>query len=696
MMEHWAADQQPPNGLGITHSHHPQEQAPLHALPAHNNPSATDQFQQFLMPQRMHEDMFDSPLELNRRTLTQEHFDAFERNGGIMNSTGGFEEFQTEFSDDQEMLNQVFPQFKGDFKQQDVYAFPHPAGAPLSSNDSTVPSTISEHSMPAFQSSAAMQHQGNMSANNSEWTDSRSSSIHEGVYAQMAATQEHQQSLSTSSQWQPGQSIPVDFTALSEEFRQAAQAAQARASEQQHEQPLAWPDDDAYTRRDSQTSLLTHSFGNVGIQTPHPQQPGTFKSPPPPSSIAARRQRPRPAALGLASLRSQSCTGGIQPGSPVNVSQQQGNINSAQPLRRIRSSNVIGGVAQGRVMKSVPGSAQRSPLNWTFTDALNSPHVTRHASFQSQNLAPPTPMSPHEFPRPEQSTHFPQYQTASGHVDPQPSISETDFEHYHPNGLQCHPSMLGRNFSSPPHTPHYYQQQFVQMRMGPNAMSENTPPQSAPASQTCFPNNVFGTPQHQLQPQPQPQPQQQMQPTAMPQPQMVMNAAVPDQQFQMSNVTFAPTQQANVTVSGPPPGMPLQFANGVPMVNSAGDIQMAFPAPHIQLMQQQQAQSQPQQTQASYPFVTSTGGSPTLQGSQPSKVSPQPAMDFFVHEYTPPDAVKRAAIPRKPIETGPKNYTFSHTGMEHFEEKRTKKGDSKEFSGASSSPASSIGNASNS
>ena len=519
-----------------------------------------------------------------------------------MNGTGGFEEFQTGFSGDQDMLNQVFPEFQGDFKQQEVFAFPHPVGAPLSSNDSTVPSTISEQSVPAFPSTAAMQQQGHVSANSSEWNDSRSSSIHEGAYTQMLPTQEQHQPVVTTSQWQPGQSVPVDFTALSEEFRQAAQAAQARTSEQEHEQPLAWPDDDAYTRRDSQTSLLTHSMGNVGIQTPHPQQPGTFKSPPPPSSIAARRQRPRPAALGLASLRSQSCSGGIQPGSPGHPVQPQGVINSSQPLRRIRSSNVIGSVAQGRVMKSVPGSAQRSPLNWTFTDALNSPHATRHASLQSQNLAPPTPMSPHEFPRQEQSTQFAQYQAASGHVGRQPSISETDFEHYLPNGLQCHPSIPGRNFTSPPHTPQYYQQQFVQMRMGPNAITENTPPQSAPASQTCFPSNVFGTPQQQLQPQPPPQ----MQTTAMAQPQMVMNAAMPDQQFQMSNVTFVPTQQANVTVSGPPPGMPLQFANGVPMVNSAGNIQMAFPPPHIQFMQQQQAQSQTQQThtppQVAYPL----------------------------------------------------------------------------------------------
>lgn len=675
MMEQWVADQQQSNGLGISHGQQAQGQAQLHGHPSQYDSFAADQLQHLAVPYQMQQDMFDSPLEVNRRTLTQEHFDAMQHNGGMVNGSGGFDDFGNTFSGDHDVLNQVFPELHNDFKQQEAFAFPHPVGAPLSSNDSTVPSTISEQSLPIFPSSNSIQVPANLSANSSDWTDSRSSSLHDGTFAHMP--QHQQQPAANTTQWQPGQSVPVDFNALEEEFKQAAQA---RQSDQQHEQPLAWPVDDAYTRRDSSASLLAQSLGSVGIQTPHP--PG-FKSPPPPSSIATRRQRPKPAALGLASLRSQSYSAGPQPGSPGHIQHQhqQVNVNASQPLRRIRSSQVIGSVAQGRVTKPVPGSAQRSPLNWSFTDALNSPHATRHPSLQSQNLAPPTPMSPSEFPRSEQQRQFAQVQTSSGHPSRHPSISENDSDQVFSNGLPYHASGAypTQNFTSPPHTPQYYQQQFAQHRIGSNVFMENTPPQSAPASQTCFPSNAFTAPP-QAQMQPQSQPQSQMQTMPMNQPQPVMHDTAADQQFQMSNVTFVPSQQAAVSSSGPPPGMPLQFANGVPVVNAAGDIQMAFPAQQTQYMQQQPFHTS---LQGNYPMMTSTGGSPTGQGAAQGSKS----QELFVHEYTPPDAVKRAATPRKPVDTGYKNYTFSHTGMEHFE--KGKKGDAKESSAASSSPASS-------
>lgn len=618
----------------------------------------------------------------------------------MMSGSANYGGYQNGFSADHNSMDGFLTGLQEDFKQQDAFAFPHPVGAPLSSNDSTVPSTISEQSMNMFPSLSAMQKRANFSAASSEWGDSRSSSIsvtqHESPFGQIPAPQ--QPPALTTSQWQPGQSVPVDVNALSEEFQRAA--AQARQSAQRHhpyEQPLAWPADEAYARRDSQTSLLAHSLGNIGIHNPQPQQTGSFKSPPPAAGIAARRQRPRPAALGLASLRSQSYSGAVPPVSPGQIPQQQ-SLTAGQPLRRIRSSNVMNGVAQGRVMKSMPGSAQRSPLSWTFTDAMNSPKAARHVSSQSQgNLAPPTPMSPSEYHRQlEQPRQFPQWQTSSAHVSRQPSINEADFDYgnlYHPSA-----SVPPQNFSSPPHTPSYHQQ-----RVGNNVITENTPPQSAPASQSCFAPNLWAPTHPQLQQAQQSQsqvPNQQMQAMPLSQPQHYVNDPVPEQQFQMANVTFVPPQQVKMPSSGPPPGLPLAFAQGVPIVNADGTMQMAFP-PQMQLLQQQQqqqaqAQIQPQQVhtppQMPYTFMTAGGGSPSLQvTAQLPKQSTQPGQDLFVHEYNPPQDVRRSAIPRKPVDTGPKNYTFSNTGPENFDgERKGKKTDTK-MSAASSSPASSTG-----
>ena len=684
MMQQWYGEEQATNGLGISQMHQSQNQSQPHGLPFNND---TEQMQTFTWPQQASQDMFDSPLDFNRRTLTQEQFDAFVQNGGMVNGAGNFEPFHAGFDGDQDTLNQIFPNFQN---KQDVKSFPYPAGAPLSSNDSTVPSNLSEHSFPMFPSSTVMQNQASISVGSSDWADSRSSSLSAAQLENNAAHLSQQQPLSTTSQWQPGKSVPVDVNAMKGEFQQAAAQGAHRPSSQHlqtYEQPLAWPADEAFVRRNSQTSLLAQSMGSVGIHTPHPDQPGVFKSPAPPANIAARRQRAKPANLGLASLRSQSYSGASQPGSPGH-SQQQHNMPQGQSIRRIVSTNVLnGGVAQGRVMKSVPGSAQRSPLNWNFTDAINSPHLVRHVSHGT--LAPPTPMSPSA---PDQSREVSTSQTSYGHVGRQPSISETDLE----QGLPYYSSSsVPPPHVSPPHTPMWYQQHFIPHRVGSNVITENTPPQSAPAGQSCFPANIFATPQqhvHQQAAQTHAPLPQQLQAMTMSHQQPYGNGMVPDQQFHMPNVTFAPNQQANVVASGPPPGAPLQFANGVPMVNADGNVQMSFPS-QMQLMQQQ-----PQHThshsppQLPYAFVTSGGPSQGMDATaSPPRPATQPSSDFIVHEYTPPDAIKRTATPRKAVDTGPKNYTFANAGPEHYEEKRSKRIDAKESTASSSSPGSSSG-----
>lgn len=642
MMHHMSSEENLHNGLAIQQ---PQPQAEASGLAFSDD---INQLHNFNWNQNLGDSLFDQQ-DMNRRTITQENFDAMMGNGGMVHGTGEFQSFDASFSGDQHAINQIFSGF--DAKQQDFIGFPYAVVPPsLSSHDSTVPSLASEHGMPAFPSSNTMQHHHSMSASGSEWAESRSSSLASVQHAAMGApvVQSQPQQQASTSQWEPGKSVAVDVNAMKEEFQRVAQQNQIQASmDQPFEQPLAWPSDDAYARRGSTTSLLAQSMGQVGIHTPQPgQTDGVFKSPAPPTTIAARRKRDKPANLSLG-MRSQSFAGAGQPNSP---SQNQQQMPQGQQIRRAMSSTVLqGGVAQGRVMKSVPGSAQRSPLNWTFNDALNSPHLVRAVS--QGNLAPPTPMSPSH---PSQAQQVPNFQ--NGGQLRQPSINENEEHQF--TGTSYQSSSVVPPHVSPPHTPHWYQQTFVPQRVGSTVITENTPPQSAPASQSCFPSNVFGLPSIS-------------QPQMPPMPCQYVNAAVPDAQFPMPNVTFAQNQHANIASAGPPPGMSLTFAPGVPVKNAEGNYQMSFPAQ--KQMMQPNNNSPPQQIP--YAFINSNGASP-IQMMPSAKLASQP-VDLVVHEYNPPDLVKQAATPRK-VEAGSggggyKNYTFSNTGTTDYGEKKGKK-----------------------
>lgn len=697
---------QPSHGANVDQMDSMNEQA-LDGLPLAANHGPHDQYHHSALPHSIPRHMFDSPQELNRRTLTQEQFDAFAVQGGEPNMAGQFDALQNGFAGDTELFSQVFPDVNQmSLKQPDAFHLPFATSAPMSSNDSSVPSSLSEQSM--FPASSNMQER-TMSATSSEWPDSRGSSVstshhqdhhfhHHHHHHQLAPQQhqhQHQQPVASSSQWQPGQSVPVDPNQLQQQFREAAQLQQQRQQQMQqiqavNEQPLAWPSDEAYLRRDSQSgSLLAQQMSSFAIQTPQPPSTATFKSPAPlgeaGGSIAARRQRPRPAALGLASLRSQSHSGAVQPSSPGQQQQVQ-NLAPGQQLRRIRSSNVINGVAQGRVMKSTPGSAQRSPLNFTFAETMGSPKAVRHASTSSSgNLAPPTPMSPSEgqIPRQEPTrSQFPPWQPNSNQFGHHASISETDTEH----------SQSNVPVNSPPHTPMYQPKAHEAHRFAPGpscnpVITENTPPQSAPAAQQTFPTDLFAMPQYQTQ-------NQHFVPSQQQQQQQFINA--PEQQFHAPAATYAPAQHFQPVTSR---HVPMQFSNGVPVVDAQGNLTLAFPAPTpVQqmpfiphTMPSAQTTHHHQTPQGlHYNFMTTAGVSPSMQVTAhlPKRPS-QPADEFFVHEYSPPQDLKRSATVRKsPADTAPKNYTFANQGPEHFERKAREAQDAKTSGTASSSPAS--------
>lgn len=651
-----------------------------------------DQFQNFNFSHPSN-DPFDNSQDMNRRTLTQEQFNAMSQQSAFQ----GNGEFNLDM--DIEAFNRMYPEFnqsmatsQGDQAFQDFSRMPAPGG------DMSVPQNIAEQSIASFPSSDATHDQSGASCASSEWAGSRSSSIsafsRDGHFAQTNVAPQPQSS-STTSQWQPGQSVPVDFHQLTEEFRQAAQSRQPHQQQFLQEQPLAWPMDEAYHERsNSQTAGIIQSMGSVGLKTPQPQQHAAFKSPTPGASLATRRQRSKPAPLGLASLRSQSYSASSQPGSPGHVTHNQsqanhGNLGPAQPLRRIKSSNMVNGVAQGRIQKPTPGSAQRSPLNWTFADVMKSPKGIRQVSSQnSSNLAPPTPLSPREHARVDHSRQFQNWQTSSGQVSRQASISENDIEQNTTTALG-----LSDNFSSPPHTPLYPPQpQFAQQRVGKNAILENTPPQSAPATQLSFAGSTFKPPPnqpipHQTTTMPQAQPSQQAMQHMFAANQHQMMAA--DQQFPMGNFSGPHQPQFTLTASDPMANPQMQYSfGGLPMMDVNGNFQMAIPQSHYQLVPHpppHPSASAPPLNHTPpmhYPFPVTTSTSPSLQTSvHGSKQAPQP--ELCVHEYQPPADVKRAATPRKvPAESAPKSYTFANQTPEHFEKGK------RAAAGASQSPVS--------
>ncbi|RDW88872.1 hypothetical protein BP6252_00904 [Coleophoma cylindrospora] len=137
-----------------------------------------------------------------------------------------------------------------------------------------------------------------------------------------------------------------------------------------------------------------------------PPASGSFRSPPPPMDIAARRKKVqhRPAALGMDTIRSRPQLG------PRTVSQAESFRRplaspSSSPMRRIASAGGNNAVMSGRIYKAGIRSAQRSPIDAKFlTDVMErNYHTTPQAlsltagSSLNSSLAPPTPMSPLEM-----------------------------------------------------------------------------------------------------------------------------------------------------------------------------------------------------------------------------------------------------------------------------------------------------------
>lgn len=396
---------------------------------------------------------------------------------------------------------------------------------------------------------------------------------------------------------------------------------------------------EAFSRRASSTTALAESMRNVGIQS-RPPVDASFKQPTQPSSIAVRRQRPRPAALGTTGLRSVSYSAGMS--SPPNATQS---LNPDHTLRRIRSIGVTNGLPNGRIQKPGSVSAQRSPLTFTFAEAAASPKFARQNSFVSitspeppcrtESLAPPTPLTPNEFGR------FPSWQSHIVKTHATALESSNAEGRVWPRDLSV--PATHASVASPPSTP-MNPEQLVQYRphLQTTPVFRDTPPQSAPATQQSFQRTSF---------MPQTQPIADVHATAdysglMNRGQHSRRPSLPD-----SAVGLVSQDQ-------------MQW--GIPMFNAAGELQLDYSmqikqAPITTMPQQQQQQhTPPQQIARAFQLP---GSSLEPSASQKSVVMP----DFFVHEYSPPQAAGQKSSSLRPQDTQPKNYTFENKGPRNFE-----------------------------
>lgn len=172
-----------------------------------------------------------------------------------------------------------------------------------------------------------------------------------------------------------------------------------------------------------------------------------FKSPPPPTDLAGRRSKPRPAALGSMSLR-EHIGMGPRSVSSNDVPKRMNYSPLGSPMRRIQSNggglNVIG----GRIQKVV--QSQRSPLAKTFApnyDAFLQDYTTRSLGPVPNTAGtclgqefPPTPSSPYAK---SQIAHS--ISDASSPVRSEPSYI------FNTTGFDMADQMS--NIASPPETP---------------------------------------------------------------------------------------------------------------------------------------------------------------------------------------------------------------------------------------------------
>lgn len=247
--------------------------------------------------------------------------------------------------------------------------------------------------------------------------------------------------------------------------------------------PPTLPQSYSTSRRCSNSDELTTNLGAFALTgTPPIQTPaaGTsaLESSSRPDGIAARRNRPPPAALGTAALRSRSY-GALTTVSPTMRAASSPGFSGPHNLRHVKSTGASLHTRYAGVRKS--SSAQRSPLNinsFAEADALNRLMEAQNAAVRAQahpDTSYQLAMNPLFAP-----------ELVTNHVNGPAQIpgffgvtQDMPIEH----SLQPHATGCGSGaLSSPPSTP------FKSEFMFPPHVASAMPPVSAPPQYATFPD----------------------------------------------------------------------------------------------------------------------------------------------------------------------------------------------------------------
>jgi hypothetical protein len=223
------------------------------------------------------------------------------------------------------------------------------------------------------------------------------------------------------------------------------------------------------SRRESSDALTT-SLEGIGICTPGQSglsqslsrvEGASWKESGKELDLAARRKRPRPAAIGTSASRPLANSTSMSSLSPTGRMTNSGTGNS---MRQSKSSQSLNSRYAG-VRKA--SAAQRSPLNFTFAESgsIKKAEKMLRPSVSTTTLAPPTPLTPQDL------QHF----MPGSPTDSNYCLSAHSTAHFFPTSQP-----MQVNIASPPTTPLDIYSPFPYQNVAP--------PMSAPAHVSSFPD----------------------------------------------------------------------------------------------------------------------------------------------------------------------------------------------------------------
>ncbi|KAJ5794122.1 hypothetical protein N7457_000721 [Penicillium paradoxum] len=229
--------------------------------------------------------------------------------------------------------------------------------------------------------------------------------------------------------------------------------------------------DISLSRRESSDALTT-SLEGIGICTPGQSglsqsldrvEGNSWKESGKELDLAARRKRPRPAAIGTSGSRPLANSTSMSSLSPTA---RMPNPGAGSSMRQSKSTQSLNSRYAG-VRKA--SAAQRSPLNFTFaeTGSIKKAEKMLRPSVSTSTLAPPTPLTPQDL------GHF----MPASPTDSNYCLSAHSAAHFFPTSQP-----MQVNIASPPTTPLDIYSPFPYQNVAP--------PMSAPAQVSSFPEYV--------------------------------------------------------------------------------------------------------------------------------------------------------------------------------------------------------------